>query len=107
NADAPVGPIAAVAPAAPPAREQLAEETRKVAQRVEDLLGGEAEPMRAALSGAPLEPPLIPLAVAALGRDDVATAALIALKPVAARYAGQLGDALVDQASPPALRRRV
>jgi hypothetical protein len=107
NTTAPVGPIAAAAPAAAPDRERLAEETRKVAQRIEALLGGEPEPMRAALSEAPLEGPMIPLAIAALGRDDIATEALMALRPAAARYAGQLGDALVDPASPPALRRRV
>jgi hypothetical protein len=58
-------------------------------------------------SGLPLPPELIPLVIPLLGRDDVFTEAVAALRRVGARCTGQLLDTLLDPGEDPVVRRRV
>jgi hypothetical protein len=73
------------------------------------LRGSSARAIRAVLDGAaaPLDPALVPAAIALLGRDDVHADAEAALRRVAPRHVGQLIDALLDGEVPAVVRRRV
>ncbi len=75
--------------------------------RLAELHSADETRIEAALRSGPLEPPLVPRAIALLGRDDVSRAALDALAGVASRHVGQLVDALLDPATDFAVRRRV
>jgi hypothetical protein len=61
----------------------------------------------AAPEAAPLEAALVPQAIQQLARDDSARQAAQALVAVAARHLDLLVGALLDPASPPAVRRRI
>jgi hypothetical protein len=78
------------------------------ADEAADLRSHDAGRVRAVLaSSRPLPPELIPLVLALLGRDDVFTEAVGALRRVGVRCTGQLLDALLDPAEDPVVRRRV
>src|SRR5262249_9630029 len=61
----------------------------------------------AALRDGPLAPTLVAYAITLLGWDEVASAALEALRRVAGAAVGQLTDALVDPATEFTVRRRL
>jgi hypothetical protein len=90
---------------------QVIEPTPSGAGRGDEAAGlrsPDAGRVRAALgSGLPLPPELIPLVIPLLGRDDVFTEAVAALRRVGARCTGQLLDTLLDPAEDPVVRRRV
>jgi hypothetical protein len=95
---------AAPAEAAPAERRGLGD---KVLIRLSALRSRDAERVRAALQGAPLEPELVSAAIALLAWDEVTRDASEALGRVAAAHVGQLVDALLDPDSDFAVRRRV
>jgi AAA family ATP:ADP antiporter len=80
--------------------------SRRLLERAADLGSGDAARIRRALA-APLEPPLVPYALALLEHGELAPDVLRALQPLAAGVAGQLGDALVERTRPAAARRRI
>lgn len=89
------------AEAAPPVRFEP-----RVLAKVEDLTSGDDQRVRNALRS-PLEPPLIGFVLPLLGDDGYGRAARRALKQAAPRVLGSLVDALVDDAQPEAVRRRL
>jgi hypothetical protein len=76
-------------------------------QRFQALQSGDVHRMREALAAGALELELVSLVISLLDRDDVAEAAVVALRVVAKRIPGQLVDALLDAERPLRLRRRV
>ena len=78
-----------------------------VLTRLAALRSKEAERVREALAGAPLQPELISQAIALLAWDEVTTDARDALNRIAPRHVGQLVDALLDPDSDFAVRRRI
>lgn len=94
--DAASGAASTGAPAADPSRERAAALRSRDAARV-----------RAALASAPLPRALVSQAVALLAWDEVAGAALEALRAVAAENSGQLLDHLLDPGEEFAVRRRI
>jgi len=79
---------------------------RRLLERAADLASHDATRIRAALAER-LEGPLVPYALALLERADLAPEVLVALRPLVADIAGQLGDALIERARPLAARRRI
>jgi len=78
-----------------------------VAARAAALLSGDRKRVQTALRDGPLTPALVAHAILLLGWDEVAPAALEALRRVAASVVGQLTDALVDPATEFTIRRRL
>jgi hypothetical protein len=78
-----------------------------VAERRAALASGDQQKVRAALDAEPLSPALVPHAIPLLGWDEVATAAIEALRLVAGSVTGQLTDALLDPATEFTIRRRL
>ncbi|HEY2946554.1 MAG TPA: hypothetical protein VGN09_29240 [Vicinamibacteria bacterium] len=72
-----------------------------------DLRSRDAARVGAALAAGPLDPLLAPQAVRLLAWDAVAAPAAEALRPLAARIAGQLVDTLLDPDEEFAIRRRI
>ncbi|HJZ88719.1 MAG TPA: Npt1/Npt2 family nucleotide transporter [Polyangia bacterium] len=74
--------------------------------RLHALRSGDRDRVRATLAE-PLLPTLVPTAIALLGWDEVADAALAALRHVAPAVIGQLSDALLDPQTEFVIRRRL
>jgi ATP:ADP antiporter, AAA family len=75
--------------------------------RAAELASGDVARIQAALTSAPLEPPLVSLVIPMLAHDELNPAAVKALLGVAERSAGQLVDVLLDPEQPLKLRRRI
>jgi hypothetical protein len=71
------------------------------------LRSGERDRVLAVLRDAAMAPELVPLVIPLLGRDDVFTETVTALRRVGARCTGQLLDVLLDPRHDPVVRRRV
>jgi hypothetical protein len=97
-------PVAPSAPASP--EPALSAHQKRTLERVHHLLGGDPEKVAAVLAQRDLEPELIPYVITLLGRDELARAAIAALRALGAAHAGQLTDALLDTRLPVAVRRR-
>jgi hypothetical protein len=78
-----------------------------MAARGAALRSGDPERVKAALREEPLTPALVAQAILLLGWDEVAPAALEALRRVAASVVGQLTDALVEPTTEFTIRRRL
>ncbi len=76
-------------------------------ERLIEMHAPQAALARAALKAGPLEPMHVSRALLLLGRDDLRVDAHDALSQVAARFTGQIVDALLDPATPFAARRRI
>jgi ATP:ADP antiporter, AAA family len=76
-------------------------------QRLQALQSGDVARVRSALAAGVLELELVSLVIKLLDRDDLAQAAVVALRGVARRIPGQLVDALLDPELPLRLRRRI
>jgi hypothetical protein len=79
----------------------------RVGSRLAALASGERGAIEAALRDGPLERELVSLVIPLLLDDELADAAVAALKTAAARAPGQLVDALLDRELPLKLRRRI
>ena len=77
-----------------------------VVHLVRELRAPEVERVRRALEGAPPQE-LVPQMILLVGRDEVAREACTALAGLAPNCTGAIVDALLDQARPAALRRRL
>jgi hypothetical protein len=90
---------------------QSAGRAAKYSSATRDLLAalaeGGAERIIRALHAAPLEVELASPVIACLERDDLANAAVAALRPHATRISGHLVDVLLDRTRPSKLRRRI
>ncbi|HET9118927.1 MAG TPA: hypothetical protein VFN72_00210, partial [Solirubrobacterales bacterium] len=75
--------------------------------RAASLCSGDPHQVKASLRDGLLTPALVAHAILLLGWDEVAPAALEALRRVAASVAGQLTDALVEPTTEFAIRRRL
>lgn len=78
-----------------------------VLTRLAALRSRDAERVREALAGPPLQTELISQAIVLLAWDEVTTDARDALNRIAPRHVGQLVDALLDPDSDFAVRRRI
>jgi hypothetical protein len=78
-----------------------------VHERARVLRHGDAEAIRALLREEPIQPGLVPYAIALLARRDVYAAAVDALREVAPRSVPRLSEALLDPEQSFAIRRRV
>lgn len=87
-------------PPAPPA------ESDPLLARLAALRSADRTRVRAALSE-PLDPALVPAAIALLGWDEAADAAMTALRQAAPAVIGQLTDALLDPQTEFVIRRRL
>jgi hypothetical protein len=115
-----VVPVAAVAeaagveeppPAPPPAPEASAvlalRQQDPLLARAADLRSRDPDVVRAAIAAGPLDATLAAHVIPLLAWDAVAPEVLVALKQAAPRITGQLADALLDQESEFAVRRRI
>jgi ATP:ADP antiporter, AAA family len=94
-------------PTPPPEQAPAPPPMDPLAARAAALRSGDRERVHTALRDEPLTPPLVAHAILLLGWDEVAPAALEALRRVAASVVGQLTDALVDPATEFTIRRRL
>ncbi|HKQ57232.1 MAG TPA: hypothetical protein VJY35_05135 [Candidatus Eisenbacteria bacterium] len=91
-----------------PAPGPVPPEPRDVVELLRWLRSGNPVRVREALAAArPLDATLVPQVVQLLGWDEVAREAAEALRPGAARHAGQLVDALLDADGDVHVRRRI
>jgi hypothetical protein len=82
------------------------ERSRRLLEATSDLLSGETERLRRALSEP--EPALTSLIIPLLGREDVAAAAMKVLSGFGKEVVGQLADALLNaERQSPSVRRRL
>ena len=94
-------------PALPPRPPAQREPLDPIAARAAALRSADRERVQDALRGEPLTPALVAQAILLLGWDEVAPAAIEALRRVAASVVGQVTDALVDPSTEFTIRRRL
>ena len=80
--------------------------TDPILQQITTLRHGSRNEIRAMLAGG-AEPELLPHVLALLGRDELSKSAIQFLTPIADRHAGQLLDALLNESTGFAIRRRI
>lgn len=79
-----------------------------LSRRLRALRSADPESVQEALRDPePLAPAHVPVVIATLAREELWRDAIIALRPLASRIAGQLGDYLSDPDVPFAVRRRI
>ncbi len=81
--------------------------TDPILQQIASLRFGDRSEIRRAVREAGGHPELVPHLILLLGRDDVSNLVIQALLPLAERHAGQLLDALLNESTDFAIRRRI